>query len=159
MTAEATNFKCSKARSHLTPAAVEITEHLHPMGRALVARSTELLLRSLRQHKGARRTISRITGLEQQQEKAEQVASCDDLLEEDEMQKLPVWIPHPRTGIYFPRGHERVMDKVPDNAASLSETCWFRSSHGVDKPDPDLCRTQTPANYDVGSTTWADLRL
>ncbi|XP_057964331.1 uncharacterized protein LOC131155311 [Malania oleifera] len=45
------------------------------------------------------------------------------------------WVPHPRTGIYFPRGQERVMEDVPDGAASLRETYWFRNIDGVDKPD------------------------
>lgn len=92
---------------------------------------------SLKQHKGARRTISRLSGLEQQQEKSEELVNYSDI-GEDEMQRLPLWIPHPRTGIYFPKGQERVMDDIPERAASLAETCWFRSIDGADKPDPDL---------------------
>jgi len=37
------------------------------------------------------------------------------------------WVPHPRTGIYFPVGHEWVMKDVPDGAATFSETCYFRN--------------------------------
>ncbi|AES93586.1 putative Late embryogenesis abundant protein, LEA5-type [Medicago truncatula] len=37
------------------------------------------------------------------------------------------WVPHPRTGIYFPVGHEWVMEDVPDGAATFSETCYFRN--------------------------------
>ncbi|CAM9003209.1 unnamed protein product [Rhodiola kirilowii] len=44
------------------------------------------------------------------------------------------WVPHPRTGIYVPRGHESVMVGVPDGAATFSrqQTCWFRHVEGVD---------------------------
>ncbi|KAI4298537.1 hypothetical protein L6164_032084 [Bauhinia variegata] len=45
------------------------------------------------------------------------------------------WVPHPRTGIYFPKGHEWVMDDVPEGAASFTQTCWFRNVEGVDKPN------------------------
>lgn len=47
------------------------------------------------------------------------------------------WVPHPRTGIYFPKGQERVMEDVPDGAASLVQTHWFRNDpdHGVDHLD------------------------
>ncbi|KAM5549548.1 hypothetical protein ABKV19_000798 [Rosa sericea] len=49
------------------------------------------------------------------------------------------WVPDPRTGIYFPKGHERVMDDVPKGAASLNnQTFWLRNVDGVlEKPDPD----------------------
>lgn len=48
------------------------------------------------------------------------------------------WIPHPRTGIYFPVGHEWVMEDVPDGAANFSQTCWFRNNavDAVDNPIP-----------------------
>ncbi|KAL2254577.1 UNVERIFIED_CONTAM: hypothetical protein Sindi_0252400 [Sesamum indicum] len=38
------------------------------------------------------------------------------------------WLPHPRSGIYFPEGHEWVMDGVPDNAASFDRTVWLRTT-------------------------------
>uniref|UniRef100_A0A7N0T4Y2 Uncharacterized protein n=1 Tax=Kalanchoe fedtschenkoi TaxID=63787 RepID=A0A7N0T4Y2_KALFE len=49
------------------------------------------------------------------------------------------WVPHPRTGIYVPRGHESVMDGVPDDAAMFSgwQTCWFRHAEGADKAYPE----------------------
>ncbi|XP_050148835.1 uncharacterized protein LOC126623901 isoform X1 [Malus sylvestris] len=48
------------------------------------------------------------------------------------------WVPHPRTGIYVPKGHEKVMDDVPKGAASLNQTFWLRNVDGVlEKPDPD----------------------
>ncbi|KAJ7946138.1 putative Late embryogenesis abundant protein Lea5 [Quillaja saponaria] len=37
------------------------------------------------------------------------------------------WVPHGRTGIYFPKGYEHVMDDVPAGAASFSETYWLRN--------------------------------
>lgn len=37
------------------------------------------------------------------------------------------WVPHPRTGIYFPVGHDWVMEDVPEGAATFSETCCFRN--------------------------------
>ncbi|WCJ17904.1 hypothetical protein M5689_000289 [Euphorbia peplus] len=47
------------------------------------------------------------------------------------------WVPHARTGIYVPKGHEWVMDDVPDNAASFDQTYWLRTVDGVERPDPD----------------------
>ncbi|XP_034682115.1 uncharacterized protein LOC117911803 isoform X5 [Vitis riparia] len=48
------------------------------------------------------------------------------------------WVPHPRTGIYIPEGHDHMMDDVPDGAASFGQTYWLRTVDGVDKPDPDV---------------------
>ena len=50
------------------------------------------------------------------------------------------WVPHPRTGIYFPEGYEWVMDDVPNNAASLGQTqpYWLRNVDGAEKHDPDI---------------------
>ncbi|KAF9665957.1 hypothetical protein SADUNF_Sadunf16G0179100 [Salix dunnii] len=50
--------------------------------------------------------------------------------------KMEDWLPHPRTGIYVPKGHERVMDDVPENAASFSQTYWLRNVDGVEKSMP-----------------------
>ncbi|KAF8410172.1 hypothetical protein HHK36_002694 [Tetracentron sinense] len=47
------------------------------------------------------------------------------------------WVPDPRTGIYVPKGHEWMMDDVPETAASCNQTYWLRSIEGVDKPSPD----------------------
>ncbi|XP_024980553.1 uncharacterized protein LOC112517374 isoform X2 [Cynara cardunculus var. scolymus] len=38
------------------------------------------------------------------------------------------WIPHPRTGIYYPKGYEWVMEDVPDGAASFPHNYWFRNT-------------------------------
>ncbi|KAF5743990.1 hypothetical protein HS088_TW08G00578 [Tripterygium wilfordii] len=49
-----------------------------------------------------------------------------------------LWVPHPRTGIYFPQGHEWVMDDVPLGAASFGHNYyWLRNVDGVEKPDAD----------------------
>ncbi|KAJ4716175.1 putative Late embryogenesis abundant protein Lea5 [Melia azedarach] len=54
-----------------------------------------------------------------------------------ELQSLTCWIPHPRSGIYFPAGHEWVMEDVPKDAASFGgRTLWLRNDDGVEKPDP-----------------------
>ncbi|GFQ01407.1 hypothetical protein PHJA_002284600 [Phtheirospermum japonicum] len=45
------------------------------------------------------------------------------------------WIPHPRTGIYFPMGQEWVMEDVPNDAASFDCTFWLRSIDGVEDKD------------------------
>ncbi|XP_055814798.1 uncharacterized protein LOC129884529 [Solanum dulcamara] len=58
--------------------------------------------------------------------------------EEDEIKKGEWWVPHPRTGIYFPIGQERVMNDIPNGAASLPQNYWLRSEDGVEKPDPDF---------------------
>ncbi|OIT27505.1 PREDICTED: uncharacterized protein LOC109239040 [Nicotiana attenuata] len=55
-----------------------------------------------------------------------------------EKKKSCWWVPHPRTGIYFPQGHERVIDDIPNGAASLTQTYWLRSEDGVDKPQSDF---------------------
>ncbi|CAN0927125.1 hypothetical protein LINGRAHAP2_LOCUS35701, partial [Linum grandiflorum] len=48
-----------------------------------------------------------------------------------------MWVPDPRTGIYFPRGQEWVMEDVPENAARFGQSYWLRNVDGVEKPDPD----------------------
>ncbi|KAG5238731.1 2-oxoglutarate (2OG) and Fe(II)-dependent oxygenase superfamily [Salix suchowensis] len=47
------------------------------------------------------------------------------------------WVPHPRTGIFVPKGREWVVDDVPEKAASLNQTYWLRNVDGVERPDPD----------------------
>nr|XP_010315194.1 uncharacterized protein LOC104645409 isoform X1 [Solanum lycopersicum] len=56
---------------------------------------------------------------------------------EEEIKKEEWWVPHPRTGIYFPIGQERVMNDIPNGAASLPQNYWLRNEDGVEKPDPD----------------------
>lgn len=52
---------------------------------------------------------------------------------EYEVPEESYWIPHPRTGIYYPKGHEWVMKDVPDGAATFANNYWLRNSdtHGV----------------------------
>ncbi|KAF8400325.1 hypothetical protein HHK36_013622 [Tetracentron sinense] len=38
------------------------------------------------------------------------------------------WIPHNRTGIYYPKGHETVMEDIPIGAAKIMEVHWFSCS-------------------------------
>ncbi|CAL4899068.1 unnamed protein product [Urochloa decumbens] len=38
-----------------------------------------------------------------------------------------LWVPHPRTGIYYPKGFEWVMEDVPSGAASFRQSFWFRT--------------------------------
>jgi hypothetical protein len=52
-------------------------------------------------------------------------------------ESAPYWVPHPRSGVYFPKGHEHVIDDLPAHSASLNQTCWLRNVDGVDKVDPD----------------------
>ncbi|KAJ0821486.1 hypothetical protein HanPSC8_Chr16g0720791 [Helianthus annuus] len=37
------------------------------------------------------------------------------------------WIPHPRTGIHYPKGQEWVMKDVPDGAATFDYNYWLRN--------------------------------
>jgi hypothetical protein len=53
------------------------------------------------------------------------------------MSESSCWVPHPRSGAYFPKGHEWVMDGIPEHAASLKQTCWLRNVDGVDKAEPN----------------------
>ncbi|XP_021751213.1 uncharacterized protein LOC110716870 [Chenopodium quinoa] len=49
------------------------------------------------------------------------------------------WVPHPRTGIYFPEGQDWVLNDVPKNSASLGQSqYWLRNIHGAEKHDPDM---------------------
>ncbi|XP_015892969.1 uncharacterized protein LOC107427135 [Ziziphus jujuba] len=60
---------------------------------------------------------------------------------------LSCWVPHPHTGIYVPKGHERVIDDVPGGAASFNQTYWLREVDGVEKPDFDnLSESNFPTN-------------
>ncbi|XP_059298319.1 uncharacterized protein LOC132051026 [Lycium ferocissimum] len=61
----------------------------------------------------------------------------------NEKKKACCWIPDNRTGIYFPEGHEKVINDLPNGAASLTRTYWLRSEDGVDKPDPDFPKGHT----------------
>ncbi|XP_028796424.1 uncharacterized protein LOC114751900 [Neltuma alba] len=45
------------------------------------------------------------------------------------------WVPHPRTGIFVPKGQEWVMKDVPESAATFTLTCWFRNDHDLNHPN------------------------
>ncbi|KZV33205.1 hypothetical protein F511_16239 [Dorcoceras hygrometricum] len=38
------------------------------------------------------------------------------------------WFPHRRTGIYFPKGQDGVMEDIPTDAAEIHPTFWLRSA-------------------------------
>ncbi|KAL3843869.1 hypothetical protein ACJIZ3_001272 [Penstemon smallii] len=48
------------------------------------------------------------------------------------------WVPHPRSGIYFPKGQDWVMEDIPNGAASFDRTFWLRNVDGVDDDKPYL---------------------
>ncbi|KAL0926015.1 hypothetical protein M5K25_004396 [Dendrobium thyrsiflorum] len=52
-----------------------------------------------------------------------------------------LWIPDPRTGIYYPEGNERVMEGIPQGAAAFGRPYWLRNSEGVDKPVSADCNS------------------
>ncbi|KAH1030871.1 hypothetical protein J1N35_043045 [Gossypium stocksii] len=56
----------------------------------------------------------------------------------DDIKGSSSWVPHPKSGIYFPKGHEWVMDDVPDRAASFGSSFWVRNVDGVDKPESSV---------------------
>ncbi|KAK9287484.1 hypothetical protein L1049_015905 [Liquidambar formosana] len=99
---------------------------------------TKMLL--LRETKRIERRMSKLASINHQQGKSKR--STDD--DKRDQNQRPFWVPHPRTGIYFPKGHDWVMDDVPDGAASFDQTHWLRNVDGVDKPDPDTVPDQYP---------------
>ncbi|KAF9675824.1 hypothetical protein SADUNF_Sadunf09G0073500 [Salix dunnii] len=64
--------------------------------------------------------------------------------------KMEDWVPHPRSGIFVPKGREWVVDDVPEKAASLNQTYWLRNVDGVERPDPD--NPDTPPHHPCLST-------
>ncbi|XP_012093086.1 uncharacterized protein LOC105650750 isoform X2 [Jatropha curcas] len=64
--------------------------------------------------------------------------SSRNSIKEGKRDSAPYWIPHPRTGIYVPKGQEWMMDDVPEGAASFNQTYWLRNVDVVDRPDPDI---------------------
>ncbi|ESQ47941.1 hypothetical protein EUTSA_v10021914mg [Eutrema salsugineum] len=108
------------------------------MGRTGIAKAPKLLLRSWRQVQGR-------SGISSKAAKPNPTTVVVDYSEDiSDHHRVETncggeeeWVPHPRTGIFFPPGQESVMDGVPDGAASFDMTFWLRSVDGVDKPDPD----------------------
>ncbi|XVF45011.1 hypothetical protein PTKIN_Ptkin02bG0171300 [Pterospermum kingtungense] len=92
------------------------------MGRATIAKTTILMLREA---KRVERHLSKIAA-------AGADRSSNDIKDSSS------WVPHPKSGIYYPKGHEWVMGDVPDGAASFGRTLWLRNvDDGVEKPEPD----------------------
>ncbi|XVF01364.1 hypothetical protein REPUB_Repub04eG0081700 [Reevesia pubescens] len=97
------------------------------MGRAALAKTKILMLREA---KRVGRPLSKIAGADGVNGKYMK-SNSNDIKKESSS-----WVPHPKSGIYFPKGHEWVMNDVPDGAASLDRTFWLRNVDDVEKPDP-----------------------
>ncbi|KAH7518076.1 hypothetical protein FEM48_Zijuj09G0132300 [Ziziphus jujuba var. spinosa] len=82
-------------------------------------------------NKQVKRHFSKLMG-------GESMAAISNKGHEKAADGLSYWVPHPRTGIYVPQGHESVIDDVPDSAASFNQTYWLREVDGVEKLDPDI---------------------
>ncbi|GMI83696.1 hypothetical protein like AT3G19550 [Hibiscus trionum] len=95
------------------------------MGRAAFTKTKILLLREARR---TERPLSTIVGTDR-----EIINNCS---RNDDIKGTSSWVPHPKSGIYFPKGHEWVMDDVPARAASFGQSFWDRNVDGVDKPEP-----------------------
>ncbi|EEF34883.1 conserved hypothetical protein [Ricinus communis] len=115
------------------------------MVKAGIARTRMFILREAKQVQGHFSSY-RAAGYDhnhhhnqQQQQQNEQHQESGNLSHEGKMNyNSSCWVPHPRTGIYVPKGHERVMDDVPEGAASFNQTYWLRTVDGVERPDPDV---------------------
>lgn len=43
-----------------------------------------------------------------------------------------LWVPHERTGIYYPKGHEKVMEDVPPKAEKdIMNVNWFSYNDNI----------------------------
>ncbi|GMN20105.1 hypothetical protein TIFTF001_047041 [Ficus carica] len=43
-----------------------------------------------------------------------------------------MWVPHERTGIYYPKGHEKVMEDVPPKAGNdIITVNWFSYNDNI----------------------------
>ncbi|XP_022749150.1 uncharacterized protein LOC111298689 [Durio zibethinus] len=100
------------------------------MGSAAIAKAKILMLREA---KRVERPLSKIAGGVDNREIIDKCRRTNN----NDLKDSSCWVPHPKTGIYFPKGHEWVMKDVPDDAASLGHTFWLRGVDGVEKPEPD----------------------
>ncbi|XP_062204577.1 uncharacterized protein LOC133906641 [Phragmites australis] len=55
-----------------------------------------------------------------------------------------LWVPHPRTGIYYPEGFEWVMEDIPGGAASFQQSCWLRSGEAATASSPTSNHAASP---------------
>ncbi|KAL4272829.1 hypothetical protein GQ457_13G007690 [Hibiscus cannabinus] len=103
------------------------------MGRFAVHKTKALLLREAK--RSFERPLSKLAGAD-----GETVDKCRESSfsssNSNDIKDSRCWVPHPRSGIYFPEGHEWVMKDVPEGAASFNQTYWLRNVDGVDKPEP-----------------------
>ncbi|XP_047052675.1 uncharacterized protein LOC124658370 [Lolium rigidum] len=99
------------------------------MGRSAIAKSTGLL-REVKSRQSSYLT-SRVQPVE-----ARPALSAETAL----------WVPDPRTGIYYPRGFEWVMEDVPKSAASFQQTYWHRSGDTETATSP--MSNDTAASFD-----------
>ncbi|XVF67466.1 hypothetical protein PTKIN_Ptkin10aG0123800 [Pterospermum kingtungense] len=106
------------------------------MGRAAIVEAKILMLREA---KRVERPMSKIAGADR-----EVIDKCRrrNSSSSNDIRDSSCWVPHPKSGIYFPEGHEWVMNDVPEGAASLGRTFWLRNVDGVDKPEPELATDQ-----------------
>ncbi|KAK8316552.1 hypothetical protein V6Z12_A13G050300, partial [Gossypium hirsutum] len=87
------------------------------MGRAAFTKTKILMLREA---KRVERPLSKIAGADREINK-----KCKS---NDDIKSSSSWVPHPKSGIYFPKGHEWVMDDVPDRAALSVQVSGFEAS-------------------------------
>ncbi|OMO63330.1 hypothetical protein COLO4_32545 [Corchorus olitorius] len=105
------------------------------MGRATIAKFRIFMLSGARRVHYDRRNLSKIAAIRGEDDHDDHGEIINNY--GSDIKDTSCWVPHPKSGIYFPKGHEWVMNDVPDGAASLGQTFWLRSVEGVEKPHPD----------------------
>ncbi|OMO73936.1 hypothetical protein CCACVL1_17064 [Corchorus capsularis] len=115
------------------------------MGRAAIAKFRIFVLSGARRVHHDRRNLSKIAarGEDDHDDHGEIISNNYG----NDIKDSSCWVPHPKSGIYFPKGHEWVMKDVPDGAASLGQTFWLRGVEGVEKPHPDDHQLPTDHHY------------
>ncbi|KAI9181375.1 hypothetical protein LWI28_014446 [Acer negundo] len=119
--------------------------HLRIRGRAGIPRAKMPMLRPDHAKPLVRPHHSKLVGIDDNQQNGgnltESSINIVDKINghdhQEESSTTTTWVPHPRTGIYFPEGNDWVMADVPKTAASFDQTFWLRNDDGVDKPDPE----------------------
>ncbi|XWS54705.1 hypothetical protein CRYUN_Cryun10bG0112500 [Craigia yunnanensis] len=104
------------------------------MGRAAIAKTKILMLREA---KRVERPLSKIAGADREIINECTRTNSSSSSSTNDIKDSSCWVPHPKSGIYFPESHEWVMNDVPDGAASLARTFWLRNVDGVEKPELD----------------------
>lgn len=56
---------------------------------------------------------------------AEEVKNKRSMSHVGESDSNNMWVPHERTGIYYPKGHEKVLEDVPPVATKEFGVDWF----------------------------------